>query len=158
MAQHRNKACKAIESGIAGYPGGKNCLSARAAIRGKRATKNIRKCRFPVVFFGLLGCTNRSFCAFPEVLFDLLPGTNRSFCIFPEVLFDLLRRTNRMFFAFPVVLFGLLACTNRSFLLFYEVFFGLLPSTNRMFYALPDACYHPFNQYAPEHPIFEKRT
>ena len=44
MAQHRNKACKAIESGIAGYPGGKNCLSARAAIRGKRATKNIRKC------------------------------------------------------------------------------------------------------------------
>ena len=115
-------------------------LSARALIRGKRATKNIRK------------------CAFPEVLFDLLPGTNRSFCIFPEVLFDLLRRTNRMFFAFPVVLFGLLACTNRSFLLFYEVFFGLLPSTNRMFYALPDACYHPFNQYAPEHPIFEKRT
>ena len=122
MAQHRNKACKAIESGIAGYPSGNNCLSARAAIRDKRATKNIRK------------------------------------CIFPEVLFDLLRRTNRMFFAFPVVLFGLLACTNRSFLLFYEVFFGLLPSTNRMFYALPDACYHPFNQYAPEHPIFEKRT
>ena len=79
-------------------------LSARAEIRGKRATKNIRKV------------------------------------------------------AFPEVLFGLLACTNRSFLLFYEVFFGLLPSTNRMFYALPDACYHPFNQYAPEHPIFEKRT
>ena len=61
MAQHRNKACKAIESGIAGYPGGKNCLSARAAIRGKRATKNIRK------------------CVFPEVLFDLLPSTNRMF-------------------------------------------------------------------------------
>ena len=79
-------------------------LSARAAIRGKRATKNIRK------------------CAFPEVLFDLLPGTNRSFCVFSEV------------------------------------FFGLLARTNRMFYALPDAYYIPFNQYAPENPIFEKRT
>ena len=115
-------------------------LSARAGIRGECATKNLRK------------------LAFPEVLFGLLPSTNRSFVVFPEVLFDLLRRTNRMFFALPVVLLGLLACTNRSFLLFYEVFFGLLPSTNRMFYALPDACYHPFNQYAPEHPIFEKRT
>ncbi len=29
-------------------------LSARAAIRGKRATKNIRKVAFPEVFFGLL--------------------------------------------------------------------------------------------------------
>ena len=29
-------------------------LSARAEIRGKRATKNIRKVAFPEVFFGLL--------------------------------------------------------------------------------------------------------
>ena len=28
-------------------------LSARAGIRGKRATKNIRKCIFPEVLFGL---------------------------------------------------------------------------------------------------------
>ena len=48
-------------------------LSARAEIRGKRATKNIRKCVFPVVFFGLLPSTNRSFCVFPEVFFGLLP-------------------------------------------------------------------------------------
>ena len=97
MAQHRNKACKAIESGIAGYPGGKNCLSARAAIRGKRATRIIRKCVFPEVLFDLLRCTNRRFFAFPEVLFGLRPSTNRSFCVFPEVLFDLLARTNRSF-------------------------------------------------------------
>ena len=48
-------------------------LSARAVIRGNRATKNIRKCRFYEVFFGLLERTNRSFVVFPEVLFDLLP-------------------------------------------------------------------------------------
>ena len=36
-------------------------LSARAVIRGKSATKNIRKLVFPVVFFGLLVRTNRSF-------------------------------------------------------------------------------------------------
>ena len=103
-------------------------LSARAVIRGKRATKNIRKYGFPVVFFGLLGCTNRSFCAFPEVLFDLLPGTNRSFCVFSGVLFDLLRCTNRSFCAFPEVLFGLRPSTNRSFCVFSGVLFGLLPS------------------------------
>ena len=48
-------------------------LSARAGIRGKRATKNIRKCAFPEVLFGLLPSTNRSFLAFPEVFFGLLP-------------------------------------------------------------------------------------
>ena len=48
-------------------------LSARAEIRGKRATKNIRKCRFYEVFFGLLPSTNRSFVVFPEVFFGLLP-------------------------------------------------------------------------------------
>ena len=69
MAQHRNKACKAIESGIAGYPGGKNCLSARAAIRGKRATKNIRKCIFPEVLFGLLARSNRRRVAIPIYLY-----------------------------------------------------------------------------------------
>ena len=47
-------------------------LSARAVIRGKRATKNIRKCVFPEVFFGLLPSTNRRFLAFPGVFFDLL--------------------------------------------------------------------------------------
>jgi hypothetical protein len=46
-------------------------LSARAGIRGKRATKNIRKLTFPEVFFDLLGRTNRSFFVFPEVLFGL---------------------------------------------------------------------------------------
>jgi hypothetical protein len=51
-------------------------LSAMAEIRGKRATKNIRKCVFSGVFFGLLPSTNRIFCVFPEVFFDLLPGTN----------------------------------------------------------------------------------
>ena len=46
-------------------------LSARAVIRGKRATKNIRKVAFPGVLFDLLGRTNRSFLLFPEVLFGL---------------------------------------------------------------------------------------
>jgi hypothetical protein len=36
-------------------------LSARAGIRGKSATKNIRTLLFPEVFFGLLARTNRSF-------------------------------------------------------------------------------------------------
>ena len=67
-------------------------LSARAVIRGKRATKNIRK------------------FTFPEVLFDLLPGTNRSFCVFSGVFFVLLARTNRSFYVFSgVFLVGLLA-------------------------------------------------
>ena len=48
-------------------------LSARAVIRGKRATKNIRKLAFPEVLFGLLPSTNRSFVVFPEVFFGLLP-------------------------------------------------------------------------------------
>ena len=48
-------------------------LSARAGIRGKRATKNIRKLAFPEVLFGLLERTNRSFVVFPEVFFGLLP-------------------------------------------------------------------------------------
>ena len=86
-------------------------LSARATIRGKRATKNIRKCRFPVVFFGLLPSTNRSFCAFPEVLFDLLGRTNRMFFVFPEVLFDLL----------PVVFPYIKALGVRNFLLFCSI-------------------------------------
>lgn len=68
-------------------------LSARAVIRGKRATKNIRK------------------CAFPEVLFDLLPGTNRSFCVFPEVFFGLL----------PVVFPYIKALGVRNFLLFCSI-------------------------------------
>jgi hypothetical protein len=50
-------------------------LSARAEIRGKRATKNIRKVVFSGVLFGLLARTNRSFLAFPGVLFDLLART-----------------------------------------------------------------------------------
>ena len=71
-------------------------LSARAAIRGKRATKNIRKCRFYEVFFGLLERTNRSFVVFSGVFFGLLPSTNRSFCKFSEVFFDLLHNCNRV--------------------------------------------------------------
>jgi hypothetical protein len=47
-------------------------LSARAEIRGKRATKNIRKLVFPEVLFDLLVCTNRILCAFSEVFFSLL--------------------------------------------------------------------------------------
>ena len=48
-------------------------LSARAEIRGERATKNIRKCRFYEVLFDLLERTNRSFVVFSGVLFGLLP-------------------------------------------------------------------------------------
>jgi hypothetical protein len=48
-------------------------LSARAEIRGTRATKNIRKFVFSGVLFDLLARTNRSFCVFPEVLFGLFP-------------------------------------------------------------------------------------
>jgi hypothetical protein len=51
-------------------------LSARAEIRGKRATKNIRKCKFSGVLFDLLARTNRSFLAFPGVFFGLLARTN----------------------------------------------------------------------------------
>ena len=64
-------------------------LSARAAIRGKRATKNIRKLAFPEVFFGLLPSTNRRFCRFYEVFFDLLARTNRSVYKFSRVFFGL---------------------------------------------------------------------
>ena len=68
-------------------------LSARAGIRGKRATKNIRK------------------LVFPEVLFDLLPSTNRSFVVFPEVFFGLL----------PVVFPYIKALGVRNFLLFCSI-------------------------------------
>ena len=99
----------AYQRGFSFYLWRMHGLSARAAIRGKSATKNIRKFVFPEVFFGLLARTNRSFCMFPEVLFDSLERTNRSFVVFPEVFF------------------GLLARTNRSFCVFSEVFFGLFP-------------------------------
>jgi hypothetical protein len=53
-------------------------LSARAEIRGKSATKNIRKVIFSEVLFGLLPSTNRRFVLFPEVLFDLLLSNTQS--------------------------------------------------------------------------------
>ena len=86
-------------------------LSARAVIRGKRATKNIRKCAFPEVLFDLLVCTNRSFLVFSGVLFGLLPSTNRSFVVFPEVFFGLL----------PVVFPYIKALGVRNFLLFCSI-------------------------------------
>jgi hypothetical protein len=64
-------------------------LSARTEIRGKRATKNLRKLLFPEVLFGLLASTNRRFCRFYEVFFDLLARTNRSVYKFSRVFFGL---------------------------------------------------------------------